>query len=1031
MLFKELNVALINDHSIEFDNIKNCLIQNGVNHLAELDIYELKDIISKYKDSKDCDKIYDWLNSKFDNTIPDFIILNKQSFDQDIFNILTINLLLPIVDFDFLNHSIRDNKVLKLYNYTFANHYIFARQQHLKSKSATPDISSPNLHFYVSNSCFTSIEYLFIKHLIISLGGSLTDILSNSITHLISNKSDDPAIIAIKNHPSKETKFNNINFVFPTWLYHCWKVGSIQNVDNYVIPDNSTDCSTLYEDSWDFINKKISFSNTHISPNLLTNKTFIVSMNLKLSKNLLILINDFIISQNGKIKRYLDENDFSSFKIANCYIGANLISNEYNSLLSNKKLSLGNLIWLLNIWQSQKFIDPSTSIWYTPFQSKLLNGQTTISFTNFYGVQRYYLQLLIYLLGANSSVNLTKKFTNFLIVKKPIGKKFESAKLWNSKGQDIKILNHRWLHDCYIQNKNLKLIPKYLIFPKDNEESIFDSFGYINNHTDMKIDDVFSLSTTQDGGIDSTSTLEGIFQIPQQNINELPSIKNVSNTNPHHSIKYPSQSSIDPFKTPVSLLAPSRPSTVNYSNLTEKLNEACVLSETEINDVNDKETNSSLEETLPPRDSEFQLNNGIPHADDVTILDDDLSIPKKTIYTTKKKKPNLTDKTHKEESVELVAKAPKDLPNNSKKNQIEYISEISSNEIIKSVKCSSPFKNEINDDNDSNNSTTLFSSPSHGSRAAKSKANKRMHTDIESLNQYQKSNKRKKTVEEFEDLENNKKLDKLAKEKLSNILNQKGSKDSNIDIDLLFSKKSPKSCLPYNIEAVCTGCPELNNELELHILKRLGIKIHDDITSDNIDKLNTIFAPKKMRTAKFLKSFSFKPLKYLLTPSFLIDLLAIINGKKSGSIKLPFEKYQIRDFEDDINEQRILNKTNLPTKIFERGNVTNVNLINDIPGGIEVIRSILTSHGMRDIKIIPKTFNKEDFIQNIPSKKDQKDDQSFDCIFIVSKGSQVKKFKKVMNNDMKILAVKWDWCVNSIFNLDVTWDSKDGIVYQS
>lgn len=162
-------------------------------------------------------------------------------------------------------------------------------------------------------------------------------------------------------------------------------------------------------------------------------------------------------------------------------------------------------------------------------------------------------------------------------------------------------------------------------------------------------------------------------------------------------------------------------------------------------------------------------------------------------------------------------------------------------------------------------------------RRAKTKAAEKLHTDMESLNEFQKISKRKRTPdilpEELVEIKKKKVLDAKADEIIS---------------ALNLSQK------PYRIRAVLTNCHENLSEMDLLLLSKIGVIITPNIEPNT----NTIIAPKKARTAKFLKSFSFKPLKYALLPTFITHLLSRIS--KAQPLEFDMTKYFIPDISADV-----------------------------------------------------------------------------------------------------------------------------------
>ncbi|CCC70541.1 hypothetical protein NCAS_0F00570 [Naumovozyma castellii] len=219
----------------------------------------------------------------------------------------------------------------------------------------------------------------------------------------------------------------------------------------------------------------------------------------------------------------------------------------------------------------------------------------------------------------------------------------------------------------------------------------------------------------------------------------------------------------------------------------------------------------------------------------------------------------------------------------------------------------------------------------------------------------------------------------------------------------------------YDMNAICTGCHESINGADQEILRELGIRIYDDI--DTVG-LNTIVAPKQMRTVKYLKSLSFEPLKYALIPEFIMDQLRVIREARGQNkrklrreeIMLDLTKYTIPKVDASV-----LARTQLSSKVFERAGLLRVNLVSDIPAGTALVSSVLKSHGIREVNVVSGTkFTGEDLVRN-----DDGDGNSL-TLLISTRASQVQRFKRAVRDDpsrVTALAVEWDWCVHSIFSL--------------
>ncbi|SCU99388.1 LADA_0H19460g1_1 [Lachancea dasiensis] len=299
---------------------------------------------------------------------------------------------------------------------------------------------------------------------------------------------------------------------------------------------------------------------------------------------------------------------------------------------------------------------------------------------------------------------------------------------------------------------------------------------------------------------------------------------------------------------------------------------------------------------------------------------------------------------------------------------------------------------------------------SGNSRRAKEKAALKLHTDMEALNEFEENWKRKRNrsllPEELHKLKQLKTIEDKVRELLENATYPE-------------KIKGKKSKRPYDIVAVCTGCHEVINDLDLELLRMLGITILKTINA----QCNCIIAPKKMRTAKFLTSLSCHPLKYALLPEFISSILSIFHGTTTSEGPLP----DLRDFSIPELDFSVLEKTSLPTKVFQRAGITSINLTDDVPGGHEVLSSILKAHGVLQIKVLSKKFTEEDVVVNKSKRK------SPTHILIAQKATQAKRFGKMFQNEgeSKVLVVEWNWCVKSIFNLEADIEDPEFVVYNN
>lgn len=306
------------------------------------------------------------------------------------------------------------------------------------------------------------------------------------------------------------------------------------------------------------------------------------------------------------------------------------------------------------------------------------------------------------------------------------------------------------------------------------------------------------------------------------------------------------------------------------------------------------------------------------------------------------------------------------------------------------------------------------------SRSAKQKASAKLHSDMEDLNKYTsmaKSVRKMRTfMEELEQASPTKKralhhdTEKLKKLKLElKTPEHEGEKPKKEN-----TKKEPAKKEQTHLVAIVTGCEQ---ELVLHRadivkLARIGISIVSDYSPKKV--IDTIVAPRVLRTEKFLKSLS--KARRIVHPTFLLDILT-----RLGSADLSWDEiskeFNIENYALDkvvpvkqINEELgVTGKASglLRLLAHESGLVfagVKLNLSANLNGGLALIASILEAHGLLECKQVKLTssMSKETMLENEDGK----------TIVVAHKA----KDKKLVSQISGLTAVDWDWCVKSIFN---------------
>lgn len=309
---------------------------------------------------------------------------------------------------------------------------------------------------------------------------------------------------------------------------------------------------------------------------------------------------------------------------------------------------------------------------------------------------------------------------------------------------------------------------------------------------------------------------------------------------------------------------------------------------------------------------------------------------------------------------------------------------------------------------------------SRAGRSAKFKAVNKLHQDIHDLNDYQAMSKSSRKMKEYmRELENEAKKAELK----SGTSDDKRKASTNPDTPK-NKKRKVEETRPYDIKGIVTGCEGILtlSKQDLNALKDIGIKIIPDVTQAS--DLDTIIAPKILRTAKFLKALS--KAKRIVHPNFLTDILqAKKNFTDYESILLnefPIDKYSLdktisnEDIMQDIyyNDKRdraslltilqSLNKGKLFTTV-------KLNISPNLVGGSKLITDILEFHGLKHSKVVKSITSSN--VNSLLTSDDNK------TILVVNKEKDIKlvnSFKKLVLNGV---AIEWDWCVKSIFAMEL------------
>lgn len=298
-------------------------------------------------------------------------------------------------------------------------------------------------------------------------------------------------------------------------------------------------------------------------------------------------------------------------------------------------------------------------------------------------------------------------------------------------------------------------------------------------------------------------------------------------------------------------------------------------------------------------------------------------------------------------------------------------------------------------------------------RSAKQKAVSKLHSDMNDLNDYQQMSKSSRKMKSYME-----ELEKTGKRKPE-------ADDQDNKTEGKKRKTAIESAKPdtdIKIVAIITGC---ENEITLsrHDTQRLnhiGIKVLSDYSTKQ--GINTLIAPRILRTAKFLRSLS--QVDKIVHPNYLIDILKKLNSSPDTSGEQISKEYRISDYSlDKVVPAKTLNEELGVTNPKENGlstllNTTNrgtifqnlrINLSTNVVGGTQVISEILESHGLQEAKSVKSI--------TAATTKSMLEGDDGRVILIAHKTRDSKMIGSFKKNLPEGIVVEWDWCVKSIFKM--------------
>lgn len=323
------------------------------------------------------------------------------------------------------------------------------------------------------------------------------------------------------------------------------------------------------------------------------------------------------------------------------------------------------------------------------------------------------------------------------------------------------------------------------------------------------------------------------------------------------------------------------------------------------------------------------------------------------------------------------------------------------------------------------------------SRSAAMKAAERLHHDMSDLNSYEKAKSSKRKLDKFlsdglqqmgpptspaSKRKHNRVSEEEEKEnKVSAI--ETGAKDTEDGKAMTPAKPNRKSKTPppaareIKLHAIITGCENeftLNRATSNKLLE-LGIRVLSDVPKKN-PIIDTIIAPKILRTAKFLSTIA--TADRIIHPAFLTEVLKnqwedwskhIEDYSLDKVLSVSEVNVELGQPEDSKNHLAHLVGSELKGKLFDN---CKFNLSVNLNGGTDVIAGILSSHGHNvECKSIKNL--------NSSSSKQMLKDDNGQVILIASKSKDSKLLKNFQELVEGGVAIEWDWCVKSIFLMEL------------
>lgn len=919
---------------------------------------------------------------QFSNIPLHFII--SETTDFPFYKYAAFQLLIPIVTAEWVDKCI-------------------LHQRFVKASLHSPDErhALKDCNIYISSQSFNYSERLLLHELCTALGATCTETISNRTTHLIASNKLDSCLLSVKQfNEDHDNRYHTIQFVYPTWTIECFKKQRLINENDHLIAP--ADDEEKLRELWDMVLNDIDFE-MNSQQKFMKNRCFYLSHDLQLDGRMFRFLTSFIEKHGGELVS-------SVFERCDSFIGVSCLTEEYEIAVS-KNLNTGNLIWLLRMWSFNEFLCPkSQGLLCIPFKRKLFSkNELKITYTNYYGMQRSYIHLLTSILGGTSTPELSKQNTH-LISRFDYGKKFETVKRWKSTNENSScfLVNHKWLEMCYKDGMRYDCNKKeFQEFENDSQDSISSMLGQVCFETDQ--DEVEVYCNGDKDSIVTSSTVIASSREPSFLEEDI-----TKHTNPADvylpEVINNSVHDKDKSKMPTQNPAEFDQDQAEIKTSSEDITKTEKTSVDTANSINcDK--NKSPEHHRTPVDLKI---------DDARSEPQDRSVPQDTRHEDPeypKEANELAESTFDKTKISpgiLKDSNSCDQDGDSESNKITQENILESNESI-STELPLPVTPATSQNIMTKEEVEL--SLSYNKRRAAAEAAIKLHTNIESLNEFQKSNYKRRKVGKM----------LLPEEKLLIEQRRKLAAEARGMLSGIFKEGERHKI--YEIHAVCTGfdVSEMLSKLDMEVLNQLGVYIASDSSDASQQKINCLMAPKRLRTEKFLSALSNDHLKYIIKNTFLTELITHVKQgdplrSEEHTLLLEPRKFSI----PDLDVEKILNRKQFEGKLFSNANITHVNLLQEDVKSVDVVTRILRNHGMQQINVLTKKDLKLDrLICNCGPSATTHDRESEGYVFIANKGTGLSRIKKLATKEQldKVLVVDWDWCVESIFHLETNIES--------